>query len=173
MDALATRLSCAKVTLYSIAPSREELTIAVLRRFFDEAIRRIDTRLHPIGEPFERIRACVAGEVAEMKHMSPLCFEDVLHYGPSRDLYDSYRSAAAARLSDALVAGAGKATVDQRHVAFAVDAARRVLDGIYLGTLLDHCELTRDEAVSDLLQMVTAVTGNAPPPRRTQVRRIK
>jgi AcrR family transcriptional regulator len=173
LDALASRLRCAKITLYSLAPSREQLTLTVLRRFFDEAGRRIEIRLQPINDPHEQIRVCLAGELAELKHMSPLCFEDILHYGPTSDLYQAFSATTAERLADAITNSVTPNVLDSRHVAFAAHAARRVLDTVYSGTAIEPYQLTNEEAVTLLIHMMTALTTNPPPPHRNRVRRVK
>src|SRR5580693_861400 len=45
LEQVATKLRCSKSTIYALAPSREQLAIAVAVYFFRRAARRIDEKL--------------------------------------------------------------------------------------------------------------------------------
>lgn len=173
LDGIVSELRCSKMTLYTLAPSREQLTLTVLRRFFDDASRRIDDRLQPIDDPEDRVRVCLAGTADEMRRITPACFDDIAQLTSARELYETFSSACVDRVSAVLVEAARPGRVDTRHIGFLAEVVRLVLEDMCSGELHDRAGLDADEAIEHLVAFVRA---SAPRPTErppARMRRIK
>lgn len=105
MEEIAARLRCSKSTIYAIAPSREQLAIAVVVSFFQSAARRIEERVAAEEDPVARLRAYLSGVAAELEPASPAFMEDIAAHPPTRRVYELNTSIAAGRIRELIAAG--------------------------------------------------------------------
>jgi AcrR family transcriptional regulator len=163
-------MRCSKMTLYTLAPSREQLTITVLRRFFDQAAATIEARIQAASSSEDRIRACVVAPAEEMQRMTPTCFNDVLQFVTTRELFESFAASCTQRLTESL---AGPGEVGSPRVRLVAEAVRLVLQDLYSGELAGRTELDDGLALDNLVAVViagiTAPEGNS----RPRIRRVK
>lgn len=116
---LAARLRCSKSTVYSIAPSKEQIVTTVVRAFFRRSTERVEARVGT-GTPAQRIGAYLDAISVELKPASPSFFADLEAFPPAKDLYRHNTEIAAARVQQLMTESLGAnaaAALDARFVA--------------------------------------------------------
>src|SRR5690606_13540721 len=86
VDELTRRLHCSKSTIYSVAPTKEQLVVAVTKRFFRLATTRIEESIAGIDDPGLRISAYLKGVGAAMSEQSPAFYRDMVSFGPTAEV---------------------------------------------------------------------------------------
>ena len=173
LDEIASELRCAKVTLYNLAPSREQLNLTVLRRFFNDANLRIEAKIQPIKEPEKRIRTLLRATGEEMQRMASTCFNDITRFDATYQLYDAF-----SRSLMYLLVGLLEEVIDPKYGSQPMaigETVRITLDDIYSGEFEFRTGISRDQSLSNLSAMVAAMIG--PSRKRSSapqaIRRIK
>jgi AcrR family transcriptional regulator len=159
LDDIATELRCAKVTLYNLAPSREQLNLTVLRRFFDAADRRIRAKLHREKEPRKKVRTLLAAIGEEMSRMEPVCFADLARFQTTYELYDSFAQTQVVLLVELLEAHEPRRRNGPTPSAVG-EVVRVGLDDIYSGEFERRTGISRERSLHDIVMMVSAVFGD-------------
>jgi AcrR family transcriptional regulator len=133
LDDLAVRLQCSKSTLYSVAPSKEQLIAAVVRHFFREAAASVDQRCAEAADPVERIATYLDAIAGELSSASSWFFADLDAFAPAAEIYAQNTSIAAARVQE-LVTAATDAD-DAENAAFLGAVTRSVMESIQRGAI--------------------------------------
>jgi AcrR family transcriptional regulator len=85
VQALAERLHCSRRTLYELAPSRDELVLLVLDRFFRRIGRAVMAEVNRYDDASDRLHTYVTRTNEELQRCSPRLLQDmVTHRGVSR-----------------------------------------------------------------------------------------
>jgi AcrR family transcriptional regulator len=171
LDDIVSELRCSKMTLYMLAPSRELLTLTVLRRFFDQADKNIQAQLDTSATPTAQIATCIFGTAAEMEPMTPACFNDVLQFETTRELYDAFARSWQSRFTRCLVALFRPDGAESPRMSLAVEVARLVLHELYSGELAIRTGLDRQQALEQLTGLIHATQSDGRSPAR--VKRLK
>lgn len=157
---LAGQVHCSKSTLYTLAPSKEQLIVSVVRRFFRRATDRVEVSLDSKASPLERLHNYLMSISAELAPASAVFFADLDAFAPAREIYRQNTYIAAQRVQDLVgdVTGSAPASV---NAAFVGAVAGQVMEAIHRGeieasTALDDSAAYR--ALADLI--VAAVAGN-------------
>jgi AcrR family transcriptional regulator len=165
VEDLAVRLQCSKSTLYTIAPSKEQLFAAVVRAFFRRATERVETRLAAELDPAKRIGAYLDAIAAELAPASPAFYRDLDSFAPARDIYAQNTSIAARRVQD-LVRDTQRPE-NPVNAVFIGAVAAKTIESIQQGQLRVLTGLDDAAAYSALADLIVAgVTG---PPKHGQV----
>jgi AcrR family transcriptional regulator len=170
IDEIVGQLRCSKMTLYTLAPSREQLTITVLRRFFDQAAQAVEAGLQAGGSSEDRIRACVVAPAVEMRRMTPTCFNDVLQFVTTRELFEAFAASCTNRLTESL---AGPGEVGSARVRLVAEVVRLVLQDLYSGELAGRTSLDDGPALDNLVAVVIAAITAPDKDSRPRIRRVK
>jgi AcrR family transcriptional regulator len=161
LDGIVNTLRCSKMTLYTLAPSREQLTLTVLKRYFEDADRRIELAARKASTPDHRIRACLRACVDEMSAMTPRCFSDVLAFETTRDIYDTFSQANFDRLQDIVEEKSVGRQISAKRSTFLAAISAITLHEIYTGDLLHETQLSADDSVEFLIETVLASAGQS------------
>jgi AcrR family transcriptional regulator len=105
LEQVASRLKCSKSTIYSIAPSREQLAVTITVYFFQRAARRIDEKVDRELDPTVRLETYVRGVAEELHAASAKFMDDIAAFEPTRRLYELNTSIAASRIRELIAAG--------------------------------------------------------------------
>ena len=100
VEQLAAHLRCSKSTLYSIAPSKEQIVTSVVRAFFRRATERVEARTTDAGTPADRIGAYLEAISVELKPGSPAFFADLDRFAPAMEIYRRNTEIAADRVKE-------------------------------------------------------------------------
>lgn len=159
LEDVAARLSCSKSTLYSLAPSKEQLFSTVCRAFFRRAADRLDVVLTSGEEPVTRIRRYLEGIAVELAPASRQFYDDLEAFGPTRQLYARNSEWAAANVREMVAQAADPARpVDPGFVG---GAAALVIEGIQRGRLRDLTGLDDAAGYRALADLIVAGLAGA------------
>jgi AcrR family transcriptional regulator len=157
MSDLAARLNCSKSTLYSIAPSREQLLVSVVRTFFRRATERVEAAVDPAAPAIERIGAYLNAVAVELAPASPAFFADLERFAPAGEIYRQNTEIAAARVQDLVVEAAPG--IDPT---FLGTVARLVMESIHRGEISRATGLDDSAAYRALAELILAgLSGGA------------
>jgi AcrR family transcriptional regulator len=170
IDEIVGQLRCSKMTLYTLAPSREQLTITVLRRFFEQAVTTVDAGIEAGTSPEDRIRASVVAPAEEMRRMTPTCFNDVLQFVTTRELFEAFAASCTNRLTESL---AGPGDAGSPRVKLVAEVVRLVLQDLYSGELAGRTNLDDGSALDNLVAVVIAAMAAPNGNGRPRIRRVK
>jgi AcrR family transcriptional regulator len=171
LDDIVGELRCSKMTLYMLAPSRELLTLTVLRRFFDQADKDLQDRLDTATSPTAQIATCIVGTANEMERMTPACFNDVLQFETTRDLYYAFGRSWQSRFTRCLAPLFGPAGAESPRLSLTVEVARLVLHELYSGELGTRTGLDRQQALDQLTALIHTARLDGRSPAR--IKRLK
>jgi AcrR family transcriptional regulator len=173
LDDIVNELRCSKMTLYTLAPSREQLTLAVLRRFFERALKNVDQQMNLTGSTEDHVGVFLTVTTGEMGRMTASCFEDVMQFATTREVYETFSTACTNRLTQLLAASVGSTKVDTARIAFVAELVRLIHEDMYTGELTARTGLDSKTTLDYLVPLVRASV--LPPTSRTtaQIKRVK
>ncbi|WGL52982.1 TetR/AcrR family transcriptional regulator [Nocardioides sp. BP30] len=153
----SARLQCSKSTLYQVAPSKEQLIVAVVRDFFRRATEAVETRIAEENDPIARIGTYLEAISAQLAPASPAFFTDLEAFEPAREIYLRNTAIAAARVQE-LVATANReadasASLD---AAFVGAVAGTVMAAIQRGEIKSATSLDDAAAYRLLADLIVA-----------------
>jgi AcrR family transcriptional regulator len=150
LDELVGELRCSKMTLYSLAPSREQLVLTVLRRFFESAERQVHEAAGRARTAEEKIHAGLNAQTAAMAAMSSICFLDVREFATTNELYEAFSGSCADRLQQLLISlwGASGSAVGRASLLALV--VRNTVTSICTGEVNARTGLAREDAIRHL-----------------------
>lgn len=166
---LAARLRCSRSTLYAVAPSKEQVVLAVVRHFFRRATARIEPLVAAEPDPGRRLGAYLAAVARELEPASPAFHADLAAHPPADEVYRANTERAAQRvqqLVDDGVRARAMRPVDARFVGAAV---AEVMTGIQRGVLRERTGMDDAAAYAALADLVTRGVDAAGPGARDVV----
>jgi len=156
MSDLAARLNCSKSTLYAIAPSKEQLLVTVVRRFFQRATERVEKAVDPSAPAIDRIGAYLNAVATELAPASPQFFADLERFAPAGEIYRQNTRIAASRVQDLVMEAAPG--IDPK---FLGAVAGQVMESIHRGDVRATTGLDDSAAFHALAELIVAgVAGN-------------
>ncbi|MFW0871496.1 TetR/AcrR family transcriptional regulator [Rhodococcoides corynebacterioides] len=165
LEEIAGRLRCSKSTLYTLAPSKDELVVAAVRHFFRAATDAVDAADRAASDAGgERVTArrlaAYLGAVGEaLAPASESFVSDLAAYEPTRLVYERNTAAAADRVRAIVDDGARAGDVRDVHAAFVADVAASVMVSIQTRALARRTGLDDATAYRELADLLTrAVT---------------
>ncbi|MBC2864983.1 TetR/AcrR family transcriptional regulator [Streptomyces mexicanus] len=164
LEDLAVRLQCSKSTLYVVAPSKEQLIVAVVRAFFREATDRVEERVTTEPDPVKRIGVYLDAISRELAPASSKFFADLSSFAPAHEIY-LHNTAIATRRVQELVAAA-EPSGHTVNAVFLGAVAGTVMESIQRGELGATTSLTDAEAYRLLADLIVAGVTKAPGARR-------
>ncbi|MET7772539.1 TetR/AcrR family transcriptional regulator [Nocardia sp. NPDC005366] len=91
MGELTERLHCSKATLYSVAPTKEQLVIAATKKFFAKSAEIIEDTVADLDSPSAKVSAYLDGVATAMRRNSRDFYEDMVSFSlDSRNLRAKY-----------------------------------------------------------------------------------
>lgn len=158
---LAAVLRCSKSTLYSVAASREQIIVAVVRAFFRRATERVEDALGGAGpDPRERVGAYLRAISAELAPASPAFFADLDAFAPAREIYKRNTAFAVRR-----VQGLVREASPDGDALFAGAVAGQVMESIHRGEIKAQTGLDDSAAYAALASLIVARMAAAAGPR--------
>lgn len=161
IEDLARRLGCSKSTLYVVAPSKEQIVVAVVRAIFRRSTERVEAQVAAEPDPLARIGTYLRAIASELSPAAPAYFADLEAHGPAGEVYRRNTEIAAGRVQD-LVREAGAQQVDP---VFVGTVAGLVMQAIHRRQVEAATGLGDAAAFAALAQLITA--GIAGPTERT------
>ena len=160
LDELARRLHCSKSPLYGLAASKEQLVVAVVKRFFRRATTAVEERAAvPTGHR-ERISAYLLAVAEQLQPASPTFFADVAGFAPAREIYERNTRSAAGRVQQLVTDGVAAGRIRPVDASFVGAAVASVMVAIHRGEITAATGLDAAAAYRELADLVVA--GTAP-----------
>lgn len=154
LDEIARRLSCSKSTLYSLADSKEQLVVRVVRAFFAGATERVEAQVTATDDDLERVGAYLRAVSRELGPASPQFFADLAAFAPAGEIYARNTALAAQRVRELIDAGVRTGAVRGVHARFVGVAVSEVMTAIHAGRLPDATGLDAAAAYDHLADLV-------------------
>lgn len=154
IDRIAKRLGCSNRSLYAIAPSKEEMFLAVLNDIFEEAKREglEGALLHE--EPAARIEAYLRPGVIHSRELGVKALEDILSYLPARTLLERYRQERMEVLEEIISGGIKSGSFRAVHPHLAAEALLAGINRFQQLSLEEKSEIPFDEAIEELYDLL-------------------
>src|SRR3954453_18414970 len=156
LDELARRVRFSKSTLYGLAASKEQLVVAVVKRFFQRATAAVEERAAVPADHRDRISAYLLAVAGQLQPASPAFFADVAAFAPAREIYERNTRSAAARVQQLVGEGVAEGTIRPVHASFVGVAAAQVMAAIHRGDVLAATGLDDAAAYRQLADLVVA-----------------
>ncbi|MFG2088449.1 MULTISPECIES: TetR/AcrR family transcriptional regulator [unclassified Spirillospora] len=156
---LAAALRCSKSTLYSVAASREQIIVTVVRAFFRRATERVEAALDAVtragADPRDRVGAYLRAISGELAPASPAFFADLDAFAPAREIYKRNTGFAVRRVQG-LVREAAPGTGAGTDAAFVGAVAGQVMESIHRGEIKAQTGLDDSAAYAALASLIVA-----------------
>ena len=167
---LVEQLSCSRRTLYSLAPSKEELVLVVIERFFNRmGVRaRADASAHT--DPGQAIAAYLAAGVTGFMSAQSAFTEDLESYLPTKQLYDRHLDIALRVLSQLVEAGIDAELFRSFHSPLIAEILDACVARIRKLAVLARAGVSSSQAIaefSDLIRYGLQSSSPPDPPERT------
>lgn len=160
LDDLASKLQCSKSTLYSVAPSKEQLVAAVVRDFFRRATDRVDKVVADTKDPIDRIGVYLQVIAIELAPASIQFFADLEAFAPAREIYARNTAIAVRRVQELVHAAVGPSrAVD---AAFVAAVTGLVMEAIQRGEIASSTGFNDATAYRLLADLVVASVTQHP-----------
>lgn len=163
IDNIAARLQCSKSTLYAVAPSREQLVIAAIKRFLRERAHKIEERVAAVEGARERVATYLTSIRDEMADMSRDCYDDMRNLETTDDLYRMNAVASAAKVRELIHEGVADGSFRPVHAEFVSEAVNLLIEGIMEGAFLERIGMSDGDAYGELSALILiALTSESP-----------
>jgi AcrR family transcriptional regulator len=159
LDDLAAKTRCSKSTLYALAPSKEQLAVRVVTRFFKGAADMLENRIAGIADAGEIIGEYLAGISAYLNRASVAFMRDINDFAPARAAYEMNSRAAAVRIREFIKQGVRDGVFRDVHAALIAEMAGLLVESIQTGVLGARTGVSDAEAFTALSELL--LTGIA------------
>ena len=154
LDDLAERLSCSKTTLYTLASSKQELVVEVVKEYFRGAVRAVESSVEAATDPGARVSAYLEAVAAQLRPLSRQFMDDLARFGPANEVYRRNTAAAADRIRQLIAEGVEAGAFRPVHAAFAGEMVAATMFEVQRGEMFARLELTDAEAYAELAAFV-------------------
>lgn len=151
---LVEHLRCSRRTLYVLAPSREELVVVVIRRHLARRAAEARACVALDAEPVDAIACFLRTSVLAMTGSSPVATSEILSYGPTRDLYSSYREADIQILEGLIARATGQGASPGPSPAVLAEAFAGAVDHVGRPEVVARTGASPERAVGELVQLL-------------------
>lgn len=150
MAELTERLRCSKATLYSVAPTKEQLVILATKRFFGSSAEAIELEVAAQQDPRIRITTYLGGVAEAMRRNSREFYADMIAFEPTAEIYRRNTATAAERVRELIDEGIDSGVFGAADGMFASQLVALAIEGVQSGVLLDRTGLSAADAFAEL-----------------------
>lgn len=154
LDDLATRMHCSKSTLYALAPSKEQLAVKVVGRFFRGAAERIEASVTDLTDARQLIGTYLDGAAEHLKRASPAFMRDIAEFAPARAAYELNSRAAAERIRGFINKGVRDGVFRTVQATLIAEMAGLIIEGIQTGVIASRVNVSDAEAFTALAELL-------------------
>lgn len=160
LDDLAAETHCSKSTLYALAPSKEQLAVRIVTRFFKGAAEMLEQRIAGLTDAREIIGEYLAGISEYLSRASDEFMRDINDFAPARAAYELNGRAAAARIRAFISQGVTEGVFREVHATLIAEMAGVLIESIQTGLLASRTGVSDAEAFTALSELL--LHGMAP-----------
>ncbi|HET6501566.1 MAG TPA: TetR/AcrR family transcriptional regulator [Amycolatopsis sp.] len=154
LDDLAAKTHCSKSTLYTLAPSKEQLAVRVVARFFKGAAEMLEERIAGLTDARQIVGEYLAGISAYLGRASAAFMSDINDFAPARAAYELNSRAAAARIRAFINQGVADGVFREVHATLIAEMAGLLVEGIQTGVVGARAGVSDAEAFSALSELL-------------------
>ena len=151
---LAERLHCSRTTLYSVAPTKEQLVLHVVRAWFRDATREIEDRVAAVEDPVERIEAYLRAVARGLEPASARFHADLAAWAPAREIYRRNTELAGERIRALVAEGVEAGQLRAVDAVFVGAVVAQVMGAIQAGEIARATGLDDAAAYEHLAQLL-------------------
>ena len=154
IDSLAKRLGCSNRTLYTIAPSKEEMFLAVVSDKLERATREGLEGAQIHEDPVARIEAYIRPGVIHSRDLGIKALQDIQSYLPAKALLDRYREERMRGLEEIVASGIESGSFRAVHPHLVAEFLLAGIHRFQQLSLEQKSELPFDQAVEELYDLL-------------------
>lgn len=162
VEDMTAHLHCSRATLYSIAPSRQEIVTATIDQFFSDSADAVTRTTRAEVTSSARLEAYLTAIRDQMQRISRRCYNDIRAFGPTDAVYTTYAQLSIETVGRLIQAGVSDGSFRSLHASFVSTAATVLIDGIMRGVFLEASGISDGEAYSELGSLLLAALGVPP-----------
>lgn len=151
---LTERLHCSKATLYSVAPTKDQLVIAATKKFFGSSAEAIEAAVAAEKDPRSQITTYLGGVAEAMRRNSRAFYADMISFGPTAEIYGRNTARAAQRVRELIDGGIASGVFRQTDGVFASQLVALAIEGVQSGVLLDRTGMSAADAFHELSNLL-------------------
>ncbi len=154
LDELAARLKCSKTSLYTLAGSKQELVVEVVKQYFRDSVPQVEAAVAAAVEPRARVVAYLSAVGEYLAPLSRQFVADMAAFGPAAEVYRFHTAAAADRIRELIADGIDAGTFRAVNAAFAAEMVAATMFEIQRGEMFSRLELTDADAYAELASLI-------------------
>jgi AcrR family transcriptional regulator len=154
LDDLAAKMHCSKSTLYTLAPSKEQLAVRVVAHFFKGAADTLEDRIAGLTDAREIIGEYLVGIADHLGRASASFMRDINDFGPARAAYELNSRAAASRIREFISQGVADGVFRQVHAELIAEMAGLLVEAIQTGVVGARTGVSDAEAFTALSELL-------------------
>lgn len=154
LDALAERMRCSKSSLYTLAGSKQELVVEVVKQYFRLSVPTVEAAVDAADGPRAKVVAYLSAVGDYLRPLSRDFMDDLAEFEPAAAVYRRNTAAAADRIRTLIAEGIAAGEFREVHAAFAAEMVAATMFEIQRGQMFSRLELTDAEAYAELASLV-------------------
>jgi AcrR family transcriptional regulator len=127
LDDLALRLRCSKSTLYTLADSKEQLALRVIKHFFRKATDAVEAQTVSEQDHALRVTAYLNAVARALAPAGPQFHRDLDGFEPGRAVYEANTAMAADRVRELIADGVAQGRFRDVHPALIADTVTTLM----------------------------------------------
>jgi AcrR family transcriptional regulator len=127
LEDLALRLHCSKSTLYTLAGSKEQLALRVIRHFFRKATDAVEAQTVTEADPALRVTAYLSAVARALAPAGAAFRRDLEFFVPGREVYERNTALAADRVRALIADGVAQGRFRDVHPALIADTVTTLM----------------------------------------------
>ncbi|HOZ59250.1 MAG TPA: TetR/AcrR family transcriptional regulator [Nakamurella multipartita] len=151
LDQLTERLRCSKSTLYTLAPSKEQLARAVIVHYFRRSAAAVEATVSAVDGYVEEYLTSVA---EELQPAQPAFYRDLDLFPPGREVYEQNVRFAAQRVQELIAKGVAAGVYRPVNSEFVADLVANALARIGRGDVARATGIDDSQAFALLSDIV-------------------
>jgi AcrR family transcriptional regulator len=151
---LVDRLRCSRRTLYSLAPSREELILVVIGRLLNRMGVEAFTQAAALADPGEAVASYLNTGVTTLSTAQPAFIEDLETYLPTRQLYDRHVEIGLRVMGTFISDGIAAGTFRELHPALVAEIISGAAERILRPDALARTGMSWSQALAELSELI-------------------
>jgi AcrR family transcriptional regulator len=151
---LVERLRCSRRTLYSLAPSREELVLVVIDRLLTQMGIEARAAIAAYDDPGDAIAVYLGTAVTTLRYAQPVFTEDLEAYLPTKHLYDRHLAIALRVLGGLVEDGVAAGIFRDLHPPLIAEILDAAVERIRRPDVLSRAGIASSEAIDELSSLI-------------------
>lgn len=147
---LAEHLRCSRTTLYSVAPTKEQIVLTVVRSWFRDAAATVESAIERSTDPVERIELYLKAVAGALAPASAQFHADLQTFAPAGEVYRQNTELAGRRVQGLVSEGVREGVLREVDAVFVGAVAAQVMRAIQTGRMAEATGLDDAEAYERL-----------------------